>query len=92
MKRSSFIALLITTNIALVLLHIHKQSQIIQLSFIKQKLESEKIVMAKQKEALTHQLYTMHDRATVKQFASTVLALKPVKISQIKKIRDDTNI
>lgn len=91
MKRSTFIAIFIGTNLSFVLLHIHKQSQIIKLSYIKQKIEVEKLQLSKQKQELTHQLHTVHDRATVKQFAVNNLALKPVKISQVKKINNDTN-
>lgn len=92
MKRSTFIAMFISTNIAFVLLHIHKQSQMIKLSYEKQKIEFEKAELSKQKQELTHQLYTMHDRTQVKQFAANNLTMKPVKISQIKKISHDTNI
>ena len=89
MKRSAFVAIFVTTNLAFILLHLHKQSQIIKLSYVKQKIELEKIQLDKQKQELTHQLQTVHDRASVKQFATHKLELKPVKIGQIRKI---TNI
>lgn len=92
MQRSTFIAIFISTNVGFVLLHLHKQSQIIKLSYEKQKIEYEKAQLHKQQQELTHQLYTTHDRAQVKQFAANNLAMKPVKISQIKKINHDANI
>jgi len=88
MKRSAFVAVFVTTNLAFVLLHIHKQSQIIKFSYEKQKIEAEKAQWCKQKQELTHQLHTIHDRTSVKQFAQNTLIkkLEPMKISQIKKI------
>jgi|JI10StandDraft_1071094.scaffolds.fasta_scaffold129876_2 hypothetical protein len=90
MKRSAFVAVFVSTNIAFVLLHLHKQSQIIKYSYEKQKIETEKNQLTKQKQELTHMLHTMHDRASVKYFAQNVLSkkLEPIKISQIKKIEE----
>jgi hypothetical protein len=94
MKRSSFISLFIVTNISFVLLHIHKQSHLIKLSYSKQKIELEKQTLAKLKQTLTNQLYSLHDRAQVKKFVQDHpnLQLKPIKIGQIKKIQHDSNI
>ncbi len=94
MKRSSFITLFITINISLVLLHIHKQSQIIKFSYCKQKIELEKQALLKHKQELTSQLYSLHDRVQVKKFVqeNPQLKLKPVKIGQIKKLNYDTNL
>lgn len=86
MKRPTFLALFIGTNLAFIVMHIHKQSQIIKLSYVKQKIEMERADLDKTKRELTHDLQTIHDRALVKQFASNKLDLKPMKISQIKKI------
>lgn len=90
MKRSAFVALFVSTNLAFVLLHLHKQSQIIKCSYEKQKIETEKNQLTKQKQELTHQLHTMHDRTSVKYFAQNTLSkkLEPMKISQIKKIEE----
>ena len=92
MKQSTFITLFLVLNITLVLVHLYKQNQIIKLSYIKQKIELEKASLIKQKEALTHQLSIVHDRNQVKQFAQNTLGLKPVKISQIKKIDTNANL
>ena len=92
MKQSTFITLFLVLNITLVLVHLYKQNQIIKLSYIKQKMELERISLSKQKEALTHQLSIVHDRNQVKQFAQNTLGLKPVKISQIKKIDTNANV
>lgn len=94
MKRSSFIALFIGTHITFVLLHIHKQSQLIKLSYEKQKIEQIKTALNEIKRQLTHQLCTLHNFASVKEYVANhpAMKLKPVKISQIKKLSHDTNI
>ena len=86
MKRSTFITIFVCTNLAFIVFHIHKQSQFTKLSYVKQKIENEIAVLEKRKCELTHDLQTVHDRSLVKQFAGNKLDLKPVKISQIKKI------
>ena len=90
MKRSSFIALFACSNLAMVLLHIHKHSKIIELSFTKQKIETQKQALLKQKQELTHQIQALHNLRDVQQFALNELSLKPAKISQVKKIHHDT--
>lgn len=92
MKRSSFIALFALSNLAMVLLHIHKHSKSIELSYTRQKLEAQRLALNKQKQALTHQIQALHNLPDVKQFALNELALKPAKISQIKKIDHDATI
>ncbi|CAN5129670.1 hypothetical protein BH09DEP1_BH09DEP1_8370 [soil metagenome] len=89
MKRSSFIAVFALSNLAMVLLHIHKHSKIIELSFTKQKIETQKVALFKQKQQLTHHLQALHNLRDVQQFALKELALKPAKITQVKKITND---
>lgn len=88
MKRSTFVAIFVSTNLAFVMLHIHKQSQITKHSYIKQKIDNEIATLEKRKRELTHHLQTVHDRTLVKQFAVNTLDLKPVKIAQIKRISE----
>lgn len=92
MKRSTFIALFACSNLAMILLHIHKHSKIIELSFTRQKLEAQRLTLLKQKQQLTHQIQALHNLREVKQFALNELALKPAKISQVKKMNHDTTI
>lgn len=92
MKRSTFIAIFAVSNLAMVLLHIHKHSRIIELSFTKQKLDTQRLALVKQKQELTHQIQALHNLRDVKQFALNELALKPAKISQVKKISHDTTL
>ena len=90
MKKSTFLALFIATNISFVLLHLHKQSQFIHLSYTKQKIELETSALAKQKQELTHQLYTLYDRARVLNYAKKELNMTQAKVGQFKKINPST--
>lgn len=90
MKRLKIIILFILINIVFVLLYIYQQNQIIKYSYIKQKVETEKGVLKKQKQALIHSLYTLHNPGHIKEFAHTILHFKSVKIGQVKKINYDT--
>lgn len=90
MKRSTFVAIFALSNLCMVLLHIHKHSKIIELSFTKQKIEAQRQALFKQKQELTHQIQALHNLRDVQQFALNQLALKPAKISQVKKINHDT--
>lgn len=92
MKRSTLITIFVCINLIFIILHIHKQSQITKLSYVKQKIDNEIVVLEKRKRELTHDLQTVHDRTLVKQFAGNNLDLKPVKIGQIKKIHDNASI
>lgn len=86
MKRSPFLALFVAANIGFVLLHLHKQSQFIQLSYTKQKLEAQMSNLHKQKQELTHQLYTFYDRARVLNYAKKELNMSHAKVGQFKKM------
>ena len=92
MKRSSFIAVFALSNLAMVLLHIHKHSKIIELSFTKQKIETQRLALLKQKQELTHQIQALHNLRDVQQFALKELSLKPAKITQVKKISHDATL
>ena len=86
MKKSAFLALFIGANVGFVLLHLHKQSQFIHLSYTKQKIELETCTLVKQKQELTHQLYTLYDRARVLSFAKKELNMTQARVGQFKKI------
>lgn len=92
MKRSTFAALFAISNLAMVLLVIHKHSRNIELSFMKQKCESQRAALIKQKQELTHQQHALHKLSDIKQFALNELSLKQAKISQIKKMNHDTTV
>lgn len=86
MKRTPFITFFFVLQVVFVILHLQKQSKIIQLSYTKQKNEHEKETLVKKKQALTHELYTLHDPVSIKQFAQDKLDLKPMSIYQVKRL------
>lgn len=89
MKRSAFMLLFFSAQIAFVVLQIHKHTHITKLSYQKQKLEAEKIALGKQKESLLNQWYMLTDRAEVKKFAEKELKLQQLSLTQVKKIDHD---
>ena len=92
MKQSTFLALFITANISFIFLQVHKRTKLIKLSYTKQTIENQKISLIKQKQELTHTLYTLNDRASIKEYIKEnkdTLALVPIRINQIKKVPDD---
>jgi len=90
MKRIPFIAIFLTAQLAMVVLHLNKQSKTIELSYLKQKKEAEKDLLVRQKQSQTHELYTVHDPHVVKQYVQKEpLGLKPITLSQIKRLNHD---
>ena len=86
MKKLSFIILFISVNILIVFLHIHKQSQIIKLSYTNQKMKRELDQLEQKKEAFTHQLQALKNPSAIKEYAEQELDMKKIKLSQIKKV------
>lgn len=89
MRRSRFFVLVIFTNLCFIFLQIHKQSKLIKLTYHTHSLEHQKSRLSKQKQELTHTLYAVNDRATVKNYLQEhrdSLPLAPVRISQVKKV------
>lgn len=75
----------------LIFFQIYKQSEVIKLSYKKQKLEHELAQLRIQKEQLIQNMYVSFDRVAVKKYASQKLALKPLKVNQIKKINYESH-
>lgn len=85
MKKRVFLVTFVVTQLFFVFFHIHKQSRIISLSYDKQKYEKLKAELLQQKQQLQQTLHIAHARSTIKQYAETTLALKPMRINQVKK-------
>lgn len=86
MKKSIFITIFIGAHVGFVFLQIHQYSRVIQTNYDKQKLETTKITLIQKKQELTHQLYALHNKSSIKQFAVKNLAMEPVQLSQIKRL------
>jgi hypothetical protein len=90
MKRIPFIAIFLTAQLVMVVLHLNKQSKSIELSYLKQKKELEKDLLVRQKQSKTHELYSVHDPAAVKQCVQKdPFNLKQLTLSQIKRLPHD---
>lgn len=68
-----------------IFMHIHKYSQVIKANYEKQKNEITKTTLLQKKQELTHQLYALHNRSQVKQFA-LAQKMEPVSLNQIKRL------
>lgn len=87
MKRATFIGLFISVHLIFVIAQIHKHSQIVKLSYQKQKNEKLRNELAEKQLVLTHQLYAHKNLGAIKEFAIKNLNMAPVKLSQIKRLQ-----
>lgn len=92
MKKTGFVLIFISTHITFVFLQIHQYSQIINISYQKQKTEKLKQQLVQKKQSLTHQLYALQNKTAVQKFAQSNLHMQPIDIAQIKKLNSDANV
>lgn len=85
MKKRIFLITFVATQLFFIFFHIYKQSTIIRLSYDKQKYEKHKADLLQQKQELQQNLHIAHARSTIKKYAETKLAFKPIKLNQVKK-------
>lgn len=78
--------LFIVMHLVFIALQIHKQSMFVKYSYEKQRLEQEQEQLRARKQQLEQQLAELHNPDTVKEFATTILDMKPVQRKQIKKL------
>lgn len=86
MKKNIFLSLFIITNIGLLFLQIRKQMLFIKESFRKQKYERALIKLEQKKQEIEHALHLAQNKQKVKQYAQDTLSMKPVQISQLKRM------
>ncbi len=85
MRTKLFITLFISLTLICVFLHLHKESIIINLSYTKQKNEKTLTKLYEHKKQLAHELYTLQNRTTIKQFAKAELAMESMRLAAIRK-------
>lgn len=91
MKKKSFLLVFMVAQIIMVVLHIHKYSKKIELSFELQKNEQKlKQLMAKHQQ-LRQELSHETDRQRVAHYATTQLQMKPIHIWQVKRMQDEAH-
>lgn len=86
MKKSPFLSLLISMNVLFVFMYIHKASQCLSQSHLKQELEKNSKELAHKKQTLTHEIHVAQNRSSIHDFAYRQLNMAPISITQIKKI------
>lgn len=85
MKKKFFLVTFIAVQLFFIFFHIYKQSTVIRLSYDKQKYEKLASELLQQKQELQQSLHIAHARSTIKKYAQTKLAFKPIQLSQVKK-------
>lgn len=84
MRNQTLIMLFILLHIGFIFLHIHKQSCVVKLTYQNQKYETIKNTLLNKKNQLTQELYMLHDKSVIKQYAQEHLNMKQMSLSQIK--------
>jgi len=69
MKKNPFILLFCLLQLFFVFFYIFKESQIIQLSYEKQKYEKTKKELLEHKKNLVHELHVLKNKQSIKEFA-----------------------
>jgi hypothetical protein len=92
MKYISFLTLFVGIQITGILMQLYKQSQFIKLSYRKQRIALELAHTIKEKQEILHTIAMVHDCTFVKKFAQEQLGLRPIALSQIKKVAHDLGI
>lgn len=86
MKQRTFIVLFIAINIIFIVLHIHKQSLMVKLSYEKQRLEHERQQLISKKDSLVHQWHELHKPSAIKEYAQKELGMRKPSLNQLKKL------
>lgn len=86
MKRFSFLSFFVIMQVVMVVLHIHKHSKKIEISFTKQKYENKKTMLVHKRQELMQELAVQTDRQKIATFATAELQMQPLQLSQIRRI------
>ena len=90
MKRGYFITIFVTAHLLFIFLHIYKYNLNIKQSYAQQKQELHYEQLVHKKQRLTQELYALQNKTAIKQYAAKKLGLRPLKLSQIKRLRNVT--
>ena len=91
MKQNHIIILFVLVNALFIFLLVHKQSQIIQLRYKIQKVQSEEKELLKKYEHLRYILQEQQEFQKIKQYAVNDLDMKPIKLKDVKKYDTKTS-
>ena len=80
------VAVFVVINLLFIFLQIHKQSQLVKISYSRQRLEKEQMLLNKKRNELVHQLHLQQSSKVVKKYANKQLGLRNTNVTQIHKI------
>ena len=83
---SVFLVVLVIINLLFVFLQIYKQTQLVKLSYRKQRIEKEQSELNKYRNELVHKLHLQQSSKAVKQYATGKLGMRNTNVAQIHKI------
>lgn len=86
MKKRKFFYLVLGTNIFFVVLQIHKHSQLVKLSYTKQKTERDRDALLKQREQLTQRLNALKSPEVIKKYAQQDLGMEELSLRNVKQL------
>ena len=86
MNKRTFLVTVILTNLAFVLILLHKRNTLTEQLYTKQRHEHDLHILAKEEHTLQHELCFLQDRTTVKTYAQTYLNMSPIALTQMRKL------
>lgn len=90
MKKALFLTLFIVTHIGFFFLQINQQMRFIKKSFTKQKQEQTIAQLEQKKQERQNELHSLQNRQDVQTYAAEKLKLKPMRITQLRRVAHDT--
>jgi hypothetical protein len=91
MKQPIFVAIFISVHVVFVFLQIYKHTQLVALSFQKQKNERTLTALQEKKQELTNTWCSRINRSEVKKIVLEQLGMKPIQLSTIKRLNAHDN-
>lgn len=80
------VAVFVVVNLLFIFLQIHKQSQLVKISYSRQRLEKEQDQLTKKRNEVVHKLHLQQSSSVVKKYATKQLGLRNTNVNQIHKI------
>ncbi len=86
MKRTIFVGIFVTVQLACITLYIHKQTLFVKLSYQKQNVHEELKKLVAEKEVLTSKLCDLQNPKRVKHLAQEKLGMQSIALKKIKRL------
>ena len=92
MKKISAIVLFFCTNALLIFFEVHKQGQLIKVSYEIQKHQTTLSNLKKEKRAITFKLLELQQPNIIKEFAKENLNMQPIQLKNVKKAHENNKL